>query len=100
MFPSVFEGLSIAGLEAQVNGLTVLASYGVIPEELKLTDNFHFKKLEDGAESWADKIVRLSLNTKRTDEKEIVKRFTEAGYNIDTEVTRMEKLLMKKSRNR
>lgn len=96
LFPSMFEGLSIAGLEAQVNGLPVLASYGVIPEKVKLTENFHFKKLEDGAKSWAEEIEKLSLNLKRMDRKEIVERFTEAGFNIDTEVKRLEKLLMEK----
>ena len=96
LFPSVFEGLSIAGLEAQVNGLPVLASYGVIPKEVKLTENFHFKKLEDGAKSWAEEIEKLSLELKRTDKNEIEKQFTEAGFNIDTEVKRLEKLLMEK----
>lgn len=98
LFPSVFEGLGIAGLEAQVNGLPVISSYGVIPEKLKLNDNFHFKKLEDGAESWADEIVKQSSHLKRTDRKEIVKRFTEAGFNIDTEVKRLEKLLMERNK--
>lgn len=96
LFPSVFEGLGIAGLEAQVNGLPVISSYGVIPKELKLTDNFHFKKLDDGAESWADEIEKLSLDLRRTEKQEIVERFTEAGFNIDTEVKRLEKLLMEK----
>lgn len=97
LFPSKFEGLSIAGLEAQVNGLPVISSYGVIPEELKLTDNFHFKRLEDGAESWADAIVDLSQNTERTNPEVIKERFTKAGFNIDTEVKRLEELLMENS---
>ena len=32
------------------------------------------------------------------DRKEIVKRFTEAGFNIDTEVKRLEKLLMERNK--
>lgn len=96
LFPSKFEGLSIAGLEAQVNGLPVISSYGVIPEELKLTDNFHFKKLEDGAESWAEAIADYSHQLNRTDPETVEKCFTKAGFNIDTEVRRLEKLLMEK----
>lgn len=96
LFPSVFEGLSIAGMEAQANGLPVISSYGVIPEELKLTDNFHFKKLEDGAESWAETIEKFSTDLKRIDKQEIEERFTRAGFNIDTEIKRLEKLLMEK----
>lgn len=96
LFPSIFEGLSIAGLEAQANGLPVISSYGTIPETLKLTENFHFKKLEDGAECWAETIEKLRLNLKRTDEKEVQKRFTESGFNIDTEIKRLEGLFMEK----
>lgn len=98
LFPSVFEGLGIAGLEAQANGLTVISSDDVIPEELKLTQNFHFKRLEDGAEGWANEIEKLSSDLKRTDKNEIEKRFTEAGYNINTEIKRLEKLLMEKKK--
>ena len=98
LFPSVFEGLGIAGLEAQANGLTVISSDDVIPEELKLTQNFHFKRLEDGAEGWANEIEKLSSDIKRTDKNEIEKRFTEAGYNINTEIKRLEKLLMEKKK--
>jgi len=93
LFPSVFEGLSIAGLEAQANGLPTLASYGVVPNELKLTENFHFKKLEDGAESWAEEIEKLSSNLSRIAIKEVEKKFTESGFNIDIEVKRLEQLL-------
>ena len=98
LFPSVFEGVGIAGLEAQANGLTVISSDDVIPEELKLTQNFHFKRLEDGAEGWANEIEKLSSDIKRTDKNEIEKRFTEAGYNINTEIKRLEKLLMEKKK--
>lgn len=97
LFPSKFEGLSISGLEAQANGLTTLASYGVIPEDLKLEDNFYFKKLEDGAESWAEEILDLSRNLKRADPEIVRERFTRAGFNIDTEARRLENLLMEKS---
>lgn len=96
LFPSLFEGLSIAGLEAQVNGVPVIASSGVIPKELKLSENFYFKKLVDGPENWAEAIEKLSSDLKRTDKEQIKKRFTEAGFNIDTEVERLEKLLVEK----
>lgn len=36
LFPSVFEGLGIAGLEAEANGIPVLASAKVIPNEVKM----------------------------------------------------------------
>lgn len=94
LFPSVFEGLSLSGLEAQMNGVPVISSYGVIPKELKLADNFYFKKLEDGPESWAEEIKKHSLELYRTDTKEMEDRFTKAGFNIDTEAKKLEQLLM------
>ena len=99
LFPSLFEGLGIAGLEAQANGLPVICSQGVIPEELKVVDNFYFKNLDDGAENWAEKIKMLSKNLSRTDMEKIRKNFTEAGFNIDTEVKRLEQLLTERNLN-
>lgn len=94
LFPSIFEGLSLASIEAQVNGLPSLSSYGVVPNELKLTNNFKFKRLEDGPESWANEIRKMSFNLKRTDYEKIKELVTKAGFNIDTEVSRLEYLLM------
>lgn len=51
-----------------------------------------------GAEGWANEIEKLSSDIKRTDKNEIEKRFTEAGYNINTEIKRLEKLLMEKKK--
>ena len=43
----------MSALEAQANGLPVLASSQVIPEELKMTNDFEFFSLLYGAERWA-----------------------------------------------
>ncbi len=40
LFPSVFEGLSIVALEAQANGIPVLASEKVIPVDVRINKNF------------------------------------------------------------
>ena len=57
VFPSVFEGLGIALLEAQATGLTCIASKDVIPEEVKVTPQLQFVSLEESAEVWADRIL-------------------------------------------
>ena len=91
LFPSVFEGLSVAALEAQANGVPMLASDGVIPKELKINSNFNFYSLDRSAADWADTLV--SMDKKRADRSDIRNKFGEAGYDIKTEARRLEELL-------
>ncbi|MBQ7896108.1 MAG: glycosyltransferase, partial [Oscillospiraceae bacterium] len=56
VFPSLFEGLGIAAVEAQASGLITLCSEN-IPEEACVSSLFCRKKLEDGAESWANALI-------------------------------------------
>ena len=58
IFPSLHEGFPFALLEAQTNGLPVLASDGV-SWETKLSDNFYFFGLKEGAPKWAEKVMEI-----------------------------------------
>lgn len=93
LFPSVFEGLGIAGLEAEANGLPTIASKRVIPQEVKINDNFYFIDLETGAEIWTKQLEKAS-RVGRTEYSEIKMRFIGKGYDIDTETGKLEKLLL------
>lgn len=100
LFPSVFEGLGIAGLEAQAAGLPTLASADVIPEDIAVTDLLQFAPLEEGPGSWADRILSLLKEAEPRPEspdaplfKRILDEFTEKGYNSAAEVKRLEQLL-------
>ena len=95
LFPSVFEGLSIAALEAQANGLPALASYGVIPEEVRLNDNFNFMKLDNNAAEWADEIYKIKSSCSRKSREEVKAAFLEKGYDINTEASRLSGLLLR-----
>lgn len=64
--PSLFEGFSIAALEAQANGLTVVASTGVVTES-QVAENFRRISLDD-REAWKDALA--GLGTGRTDNTE------------------------------
>lgn len=92
LFPSKFEGLSIAALEAQANGIPVLASEKVIPEEVKMNENFCFFALDVGADAWADRME--TMQNKREDYKTIKQNFIANGYDIETECGKVEELLL------
>lgn len=94
LFPSLFEGLSIAALEAQANGIPVLASEGVITEKAKVNDNFIFYGLENAAVKWANKIQELRMDVPRKDFMEVKKSFISHGYEIKHEAEKLQKRLL------
>lgn len=94
LFPSKFEGLSMAAMEAQANGVPMLASDSVIPKEVKINPSFIFWNLENSAESWAEEILNIKENINRVSQKEIVDNFTMRGYEIHTEAKKLEKILL------
>ena len=94
LFPSKFEGLSISALEAQANGLMVIASKDVIPKETRICDNFFFFDLNNDAEYWASKTDDLLKNIVRIPYSNVLKNFNNKGYNICNEVGNLENLLL------
>lgn len=94
LFPSVFEGLGIAALEAQANGIPVLASMGVIPDEVKMNNNFIFYSLDHAAHQWSERVAEIQENVNRLDFEEIVNNFISKGYEITEEVNKLEMLFM------
>lgn len=101
IFPSVFEGLGIAGLEAQAAGLPTLASADVIPKDIAVTDLLRFYSLEKGPAEWANEIIQMrnSMDERPVEEDDpafdiLLDDFTKKGYNSAAEVKRLEKLLL------
>ncbi len=93
LFPSKFEGLSISAMEAQANGLPVIASDKVIPPEVKITDHFTFLSLEDGVDRWVKELVKCQSLT-REDSESIMESFKAKGFDISQEAYRLEDLLL------
>ena len=89
LFPSVFEGLSVVALEAQANGVTVLASKGVITEELRMNDNFMFFSLDKSPYDWGVEALAMKQYV-RPDNEYIKQNFKLKGYDIQNEVKKIE----------
>ena len=92
LFPSRFEGLSVSVMEAQANGVPVLASKGVIPDEVRINENFVFFDLDRDAAAWSKRIEEMT-HLDRESFTEIKNHFQEKGFDIQTEAEKLEVLL-------
>lgn len=78
LFPSLHEGLGIAAIEAQANGLKCVLS-DVIPHEIQITDNLDFLSLQAPVDTWVQKILGYKNNYVREDMRECIRNH---GYDI------------------
>lgn len=85
IFPSHFEGLGIAAIEAQTCGLQVYGA-DTIAEEVNVTECFHRISGWDEKE-WADTIWK---GRKIQDRRSYIREVTEAGYDIQAVARELE----------
>ena len=87
LFPSLYEGLGMVAIEAQVNGLEVLAS-NQVPFVANILNNMRFISLESDLTIWSNAInncAKLSSNREKN-----LDDMNERGYNIKKEAKRLE----------
>lgn len=88
VFPSTFEGLGLVLLEAQAAGLPCVVSEAIQPEADLQLGLFSKLNLDDGAESWANKIIEVS-GKKETDKQKILDAFDKQGYSTEKCISKL-----------
>ena len=92
IFPSIYEGLGIALVEAQTNGLLVYASDS-IPTEVNISPFFNYFNLKDDKKEIAKKICEEKINI--LDRKFAYKNTIENDYDIKDTCRKLEKIYYK-----
>ena len=80
LFPSLWEGLPLTGVEAQSAGLPVVMS-DVITDEVCITKNIYKMSLKEDANAWANKVLSVCDGFKRYDTRQEV---IDSGFDIRT----------------
>ena len=95
VFPSKFEGLGIAVIEAQTSGLPTVISNGVPEESILVNDLVAVKRLDETADQWANCILSMTSKQRKDHSKEIV----EKGYDIKSTSRWLEEFYFEKSKS-
>jgi glycosyltransferase involved in cell wall biosynthesis len=90
IFPSIFEGLGIAAVEAQCSGLPCFIS-NCIPYEVNICNTTKIS-LSSSAKEWADIILEKTKNFERKDCTNLVKK---ASYDIKESTKKIQDIYLK-----
>lgn len=88
ILPSHYEGLGMVGVEAQANGLNVLASTAV-PDEMKFTNLVQFEDLENGTSKWSDRIIQIYYNYHMTRNNRGAPIFNQSKFDISVQAKKL-----------
>lgn len=93
--PSLYEGIPLTLIEAQCNGIPILAS-NTIDKNVKIMENVQFENLSSTLDIWLKDIEEL-LKEGRTQQ---IEKIEKAGYNIKQQARKLEKIYMQMNEKR
>lgn len=88
LFPSIYEGLGLALIEAQASGLNCLASTAV-PRETRVTNNVAYYSLEETADNWACKILEIHNFNRGEESIRAIESIKKCGYDAYEEAHKL-----------
>jgi len=94
LFPSYFEGLSVAQLEAQAAGLKVINSTGVPKAGTVIPELVESISLSHSSKEWADKVLSA---IKKYERKDRFCEISEAGFDIKKNAEWLQNLYLTES---
>lgn len=80
LFPSLYEGIALASIEAQATGLPLLISDTIDPDCICVPSAVSIMKLDDSADNWAKKAIYM-IDTHRSYDDQI-NQVKKMGYDI------------------
>jgi glycosyltransferase involved in cell wall biosynthesis len=92
LFPSLFEGLGLAVIEAQAAGLPCFISDRVPPDADVVTPLVCRLPLRDGADDWASTIAARLRRNRPVCAREALNTVRHSSFNIETSARRLEEV--------
>ena len=89
LFPSLYEGLPVAGVEVQAAGLPIVMS-DTITRELDIAGLATYVSLEESADKWAD--IVLEVCRQKIDRESKADAVKKAGFDIKETADMLTKL--------
>ena len=85
IFPSFFEGFSVALIEAQASGMHCFISNGIPRESILIPENTAVVSLKSKPEEWA-RAIGFIMNTKTARDKNATTKIKALGYDVNDNV--------------
>jgi glycosyltransferase involved in cell wall biosynthesis len=92
VFPSLYEGLPLALLEAQAAGLKCLISDTISEETILIHEHIIRLSLNDSAIVWADAVCELLSTPDKIRYTDVIDRITKSQFSIEYSVSKLEKI--------